>query len=112
MHKTKFQSTTSIRFRRWSRMGYAVFCSLASTISIGTLAVSISDKTQEKSIGSNKSNSVFVIDLNNEETELANDELALDATLQETKATTLIQITSDSAAACGLNFYNIIHQNG
>jgi len=44
----------SLRFRRWSRAGYAVFCSLGRTVTIGSLAVSISDKSLQKSVGVSK----------------------------------------------------------
>jgi hypothetical protein len=44
--KNKFlQSPSFVRFRRWSRAGYAVFRSLACSVSIGHLAVSVSDKS-------------------------------------------------------------------
>ncbi len=38
-----------IRFRRWSRAHYAVFCSLGTVVTIGCLAVSIADKSVQKS---------------------------------------------------------------
>ncbi len=41
-HQTSF-TPSSLRFTRWSRAGYAVFRSLSSSVSIGFLAVSISD---------------------------------------------------------------------
>jgi len=112
MHKTKFHNTNTIRFRRWSRMGYAVFCSLASSVSIGMLAVSVSDKTMEKSVGSLASNSIFALSSNAIEDKEADDKLELEATLQQTKAISFFQISADSAAACGQTTYNIIHQNG
>lgn len=44
--KNKFlQSPSFVRFRRWSRAGYAVFRSLACSVSIGHLAVSVSEKS-------------------------------------------------------------------
>lgn len=112
MHKTKLHSATTIRFRRWSRMGYAVFCSLASSVSIGMLAVSVSDKTLEKSVGSLASNSFIVLSYNAIEDKEADDKLELEATLQQTKAISFIKISVDSAAACVQTIYNIIHRNG
>ena len=38
-----FNATSSLRFTRWSRAGYAVFKSLSSAVTIGFLSVSISD---------------------------------------------------------------------
>lgn len=39
----------SIRFRRWSRKGYAVFCSLSKNVTIGRVCVSICDLSLKKS---------------------------------------------------------------
>ncbi len=48
-HLTSF-TPSSLRFTRWSRGGYAVFRSLSSSVSIGFLAVSISDCSLKVSI--------------------------------------------------------------
>ncbi len=39
----------SIRFRRWSRVGYAIFSSLKKNVTIGAIGVEISDKSLQKS---------------------------------------------------------------
>jgi len=49
MSKTQHFKQKNIRFRRWSRVGYAVFVSLSAAVSIGCLSVSISDKSVIKS---------------------------------------------------------------
>ena len=111
MHKTNFQNTSTIRFRRWSRMGYAVFCSLACSVSIGTLAVSVSDKTLQKSVG-NTSNAICFSTCDNEDTENPLEKLELEATLQQVQAPSIIQISVDNAAACSQITNNIINCNG
>lgn len=47
MRKNKIKNF-SIRFRRWSRKQYAVFCSLGKQISIGCLRRSITDQALRK----------------------------------------------------------------
>ncbi|MEI8086059.1 MAG: hypothetical protein WCG93_07580 [Paludibacter sp.] len=111
MHTTNFQNTSTIRFRRWSRMGYAVFCSLACSVSIGRLAVSVSDKTLQKSVG-NTSNAICFSTSNSEDTENPIEKLELEATLQQIQAPSFIQISVDSAAACSQSTIYIINCNG
>lgn len=111
MHKTNFQNTSSVRFRRWSRVGYAVFCSLTCSVTIGTLAVSVSDKTLQKSVG-NTSDAICFSTSNNEDTENSIEKLELEATLQQIQAPSFIQISVDSAAACSQTTTNIINCNG
>jgi len=48
MHSTNTFKVNSLRFRRWSRAGYAVFVSLSYAVSIGVLAVSVSTKSAQK----------------------------------------------------------------
>jgi hypothetical protein len=40
----------SLRFRRWSRKGYAAFVSMTCAVTIGVLAVSVCKKSEVKSI--------------------------------------------------------------
>ncbi|MFZ4726032.1 MAG: hypothetical protein ACOYMD_11370 [Paludibacter sp.] len=109
MHKTLTTSKT-LRFRRWSRVGYAVFCSLACSVTIGSLSISVSDKTLQKST----SNTIDNQDSNNLEFGLDDSE----SDLSELSATTLQQqlniltpVATDYAAA--RNFIiNISNQNG
>jgi hypothetical protein len=51
MKVIKLHKAISIRFHRWSRAKYAVFCSLGRAVSIGRLDVSVADKSLTKSIG-------------------------------------------------------------
>ena len=98
MFKLPKNKTTSLRFRRWSRAKYAVFCSLASVVSIGCVAISIADKSLKKAVG-------VCADLpyrtgfeSSGETAEANEPEAL---LFQLKETTLSEISVDHAAACG-----------
>ncbi len=44
-------SAFALRFRRWSRAGYAIFRSLSRTVNIGQLNFLIADKSLHKSVG-------------------------------------------------------------
>jgi len=96
---TKKQAPLSLRFRRWSRAGYAVFCSLACTVTIGCLAVSISDKSLQKSVGVSKSSECRIA-TDAESRDKSPEILELEAGLHIIQETFLLNITSDSAAAC------------
>ncbi|MFV0390752.1 MAG: hypothetical protein ACK5KP_02530 [Paludibacteraceae bacterium] len=41
--------TSFLRFRRWGRVGYAVFRSLGKNVTIGNLTTAIADKSLQKS---------------------------------------------------------------
>ena len=95
--QTKIQQCI-IRFRRWSRAKYAVFCSLASVVSIGCVAISIADKSLQKSVGvcaelSHRSE----FDTSDETAETSEIEVAL----FQLREITLSEITFGSAAVCG-----------
>lgn len=109
MHYKSTQQNSTIRFRRWSRVGYAVFCSLSCCVSIGALAVSVSDKTLQKSEGVSMSyvQSFDVCKAANE-----NDPEELQTLSLQTCVIRLSELNSDSAAACSkINSY-IINCNG
>ncbi len=98
MFKLANNKTTSLRFRRWSRAKYAVFCSLASVVSIGCVAISIADKSLKKAVGVCKQLSHRSgLDSSDEIIETKE----LEAALLQLKETTLFEISFDSAAACG-----------
>lgn len=40
-----------LRFTRWSRAGYAAFCSLGKCVSIGALRADMGDRSLEKQVG-------------------------------------------------------------
>ena len=45
----KYRPVRSVlRFRRWSRKGYAAFVSLRHTVTIGQLAIALADRFQQK----------------------------------------------------------------
>lgn len=110
MKSAKLQNAKSIRFRRWSRAGYAVFCSLACSVTIGCVAVSISDKSLQKAVGT----SVISLNLNSSESESPEEFKAkegFELAIQQLQEAVLLEKTFESAAACGLNTY-FIKSNG
>jgi hypothetical protein len=112
MKTQKDKAKPIIRFRRWSRAGYAVFCSLACTVTIGCLAVSISDMSLQKSVVT--SNTLCILSISDiEPTDKSPDLLELESTLQNILEISLFEIKSDNALACyqASNIY-FIHQNG
>jgi len=61
-----FSFKKNVRFRRWCKKGYAVFCSLIHQVTIGVLAASICDKSTLKSKKS------ILTDIPSEKNEIAN----------------------------------------
>jgi len=105
-------STSSLRFRRWSRAGYAVFCSLGCSVTIGSLAVSISDKSLQKSVGVSKS-PVLTFASDTESTDVSSEFQEPEAILCQVRELSFLEYTTDSAAACSQHPNNyFIHQNG
>ncbi|MFT3751638.1 MAG: hypothetical protein QM800_01775 [Paludibacter sp.] len=102
MHKLIFNNTKSIRFRRWSRAGYAIFCSLACCVTIGCVAGSISDQSLQKAVGA----TVVSLVRDNSGAELPAELLAEQeaelAALEQLQQIVLLEKTFESAAACGL----------
>jgi hypothetical protein len=110
MKSTKLQNAKSIRFRRWSRAGYAVFCSLACSVTIGCVAVSISDKSLQKVVGTY----VISLNLNSSESESPEEFMTkedFELAIQQLQEAVLLEKTFESAASCGLNTY-FIKSNG
>lgn len=104
MKTIEIQKAKSIRFRRWSRVGYAVFCSLTCCVTIGALSVSVLDKTLQKSVGT----SSFSLLVNNSESDLPEklkEQADLELAIQQLQEITILEKTFESAAACGLNTY-------
>ena len=98
--KTKnFKAVSSLRFRRWSRAGYAIFCSLARTVTIGSVVASISDKSLQKAVGITKS-SLFPVASETESRDRLKELSDLEATLHNILETSLLNISFDSATAC------------
>ena len=74
MNQSGQHTSRSLRFKRWSRKSYAVFCSLGVTVTIGQLAVHV----QEKSVVKLASAKLFttindLFDISEEITEEEND---------------------------------------
>ena len=98
--KTKnYKAVSSLRFRRWSRAGYAIFCSLARAVTIGSVVASISDKSLQKAVGVTKS-SLFQVATETESRDRLKGLTDLEATLHNIRETSLLNISFDSAAAC------------
>ena len=110
MKSVKLQDTTSIRFRRWSRAGYAVFSSLSVNVTIGCLEAGISDKSLQKSTGTTTgSSSLFDSELESPDKLKAISELEI--ALLQIQEISLVEITLDDAAAIRPNI-NIVLLNG
>lgn len=104
MKSTKQHNTKSIRFRRWSRAGYAIFCSLACNVTIGNVAVSICDKSLQKAVGT----SVFSLCVNDSESESPEklkEQANLELAITQLQETILLEKTFEGAAACSLDTY-------
>lgn len=105
---TKHNSST-IRFRRWSRAGYAVFNSLDKSISIGCIDIATSDKSLHKS-AANTSNAAIIDCADNEWEESSKEKSELELVQLEVLQALVSVTTFDSAAAHvnQLNKYIII----
>ncbi len=104
MKSTKQHNAKSIRFRRWSRAGYAIFCSLACSVTIGSVAISICDKSLQKAVGT----SVFSLCVNDSELESPEklkEQADLELAIAQLQESVLLERTFESAAACGVNAY-------
>ena len=49
MNQSRYMQQAVVRFRRWSRKGYAVFCSLTAQVTIGRVCKSICEMALRKS---------------------------------------------------------------
>ncbi len=104
MKSFKLLNTTSIRFRRWSRAGYAVFRSLSANVTIGCLEIGISNKSLQKSTKTSTSSScLFGSELNSPDKLKAISELEM--ALLQIQETSLVEITLDDAAAIRPDLY-------
>ena len=92
-------------------MGYAVVCRLSCCVSIGALAVSVSDKTLQKSEGISMSRAHSALTTaDGRENDPVDD--GLEATIQQAIIVSLSEMSSDSAAALRLMTSYIINCNG
>jgi len=98
MRITQAYKLNSIRFRRWSRAGYAIFCSLACSVTIGCVASSISEKSLQKSVGTSVFSSCLN-DLDSESADKHKEEADLELAIQQLQASVLLEKTFESAAA-------------
>jgi len=104
MKSTKQHNTKSIRFRRWSRAGYAIFCSLACSVTIGSVAISICDKSLQKAVGTSVF-SLYVNDSESESPEKLKEQANLELAITQLQETVLLEKTFESAAACSVDTY-------
>lgn len=95
MKSIPLHHTSSIRFRRWSRKSYAVFCSLSAVVTIGSLAFSVADKATLKSDNAAQLSSFISENIGGGQYDAdADSEL-----LQQEQEVILISTTNESAAA-------------
>ena len=105
MSKIVANNHISLRFRRWSRKGYALFVSMTCAVTIGVLAVSVSEKSVDKNTTS-KSGASSQLFAENCESECPPEEI--DNSIQEQN--NFIITSNDDAAACGLQLSFIKNQ--
>ena len=112
MKTKKTYTASSIRFRRWSRAGYAVFCSLSRTVTIGSLAVSISDKSLQKAVGVSK-RIVPVFASDDESPDHLPELSELDAIINQIRELSIFEKLSECASVCAqVSNILLIHPNG
>lgn len=95
-------STKNLRFRRWSRKSYAVFASLNKVVSIGSLVVSVADKSLLKT-ASHISN--FVSDLLMDSQEVSDS--AFDELETATNNCILQTLSIQHRRSCGWCYWHI-----
>lgn len=107
MKSTQLHNAKSLRFRRWSRVGYAVFCSLACSVSIGFLSVSVSGSFIKKTAGCGVS--VPLLTLLDAESPSSVMELEKSEMAQQQLAQIIIseKVFDSAAAGCQPNYYTI-----
>jgi len=107
LKKNLTNNPVTLRFRRWSRKGYAVFVSMTCAVTIGVLAVSVTEKsdTKAKSSISKITINQFADDM---DTECMPEELAISVTV--TEQIFISETINDDAAARGLNSLFIKNQ--
>jgi len=74
MKKQNYNITQSVRFRRWSRASYAVFCSLSACITIGTVCKSICEMSSRKSAIAQNQPTLTLFGNNTDEEDAKSDE--------------------------------------
>lgn len=102
MKQHKQHTPQALRFRRWSRAAYAVFASLSAVVSIGFLAVSVSEKSSLSNENHATTPLKASLAFNENAEEESKEEFLL--TLEENIT---ISLNSDEAAACSDIFYII-----
>lgn len=100
MFKQTFKKASSIRFRRWTRAKYAIFCSLSATVTIGKLAVSIADKSLQKAV--KVSLNSFLNTSSDESPDEKEEKAEIEAFLILNREQILTNSILDCAVACGL----------
>lgn len=103
MNKQIHISARVLRFCRWSRARYAVFVSMSCAVSIGVLAVSVSDQSQLKLNTLVAADNHFVFG-ENEDKESA-DALPAEALILLLQENIIVNQNNDNAAARSQNYY-------
>jgi len=108
MHSQTINSGNTIRFRRWSRVGYAIFNSLTRCVNIGALSASVCDKTLQKLEVNTLTERCFGTKSFNDD---ESNPTEIDVLLLELNETTNLKSTFEIAAASSAFVINI-HPNG
>lgn len=104
MRKQYTQKPATLRFRKWSRKGYAAFISIQHTVTIGQLAAHVSERFQVKN-GSNHTSVLTSDKVGDKETEDEENESCPDSrgcnisSLLFQQTVNLIQAVNQPAAA-------------
>lgn len=101
MNKQTHTTAKVLRFRRWSRAHYAVFVSMSCAVTIGVLAVSVSDKSQFKTNMFTSVNQSLTLD---DCQERESEEIPL-AELVLLQTNIVVNQNNDNAAARSQNYY-------
>ena len=103
MNKQTHTTAKVLRFRRWSRARYAVFVSLSCAVSIGVLAVSVSDKSQQKLRTFAASDNCLACGENDDKE--SSDALPAETVMLQLQENIVVNQNNDNAAARSLNYY-------
>ncbi|MDD3080538.1 MAG: hypothetical protein PHH37_15755 [Paludibacter sp.] len=98
-----------IRFRRWSRAGFAVFASLSTVVTIGVLTYNVSEKSLDKTTCKKAAISVNATEIHNGKDKEVPEQTIVQA---ELTAQIITEQTNDIAAAKSLTYYTNQYRNG
>lgn len=109
LQKIASYTSVRIRFRRWSRKGYAVFAGLNKAISIGQVSISICNRTMLKSERLLALPDAEQIYPNRNEPDNEKDDPAVNGCFSASELTTIAMRKTADVAACAI-IHSIIYQ--